>query len=85
MKEYFTAFSRDQEKKIYVQDTLEHNFDKEKLENLIRKKVMHIYICGSVSMGNAIKKKLKEILGDENYERMINNRQLYSETWENKK
>ena len=85
LKEYFTAFSRDQEKKIYVQDTLEHNFDKEKLENLIRKKVMHIYICGSVSMGNAIKKKLKEILGDENYERMINNRQLYSETWENKK
>ena len=85
LKEYFTAFSRDQEKKIYVQDTLEHNFDKEKLENLIRKKVMHIYICGSVSMGNAVKKKLKEILGDENYERMINNRQLYSETWENKK
>ena len=46
---------------------------------------MHIYICGSVSMGNAIKQKLKELLGDENYEKMMNNNQFYSETWENKK
>ena len=84
LKEYYTAFSRDQEKKIYVQDILENNFNKEKLEDL-RKRVIHIYICGSVSMGNAIKKKLKEILGDENYEKLINNKQLYSETWENKK
>ena len=84
LKEYYTAFSRDQEKKIYVQDILEINFNKEKLEDL-RKRVIHIYICGSVSMGNAVKKKLKEILGDENYEKLINNKQLYSETWENKK
>ena len=85
LKESFTAFSRDQEKNIYVQDVLGMNFDKEKIENLIKKKVMHIYICGSVSMGNAVKQKLKELLGDENYEKMINNNQLYSETWENKK
>ena len=85
LTEYFTAFSRDQEKKIYVQDVLANNFDKEKMENLIRKKVMHIYICGSVSMGNAVKNKLSELLGNENYEKMVDNGQLMLETWENKK
>ena len=83
LKEYFTAFSRDQDKKFYVQDALEKNFDKEKIENLIIKRMMHIYVCGSVRMGNSVKEKLKELLGDENYERMIKNKQLYLETWEN--
>ena len=82
LTEYFTAFSRDQEKKIYVQDVLGNNFDKEKMENLIIKKVMHVYICGSVRMGNAVKNKLKEILGDVNYEKLVNNKHLFSETWE---
>ena len=83
LKEYFTAFSRDQDKKFYVQDALEKNIDKEKIENLIIKRMMHIYVCGSIRMGNSFKEKLKELLGDENYERMIKNKQLYLETWEN--
>ena len=85
LTEYFTAFSRDQEKKIYVQDVLGNYFDKEKIENLIIKKGMYVYICGSISMGNAVNKKLKELLGNDNYEKMMNNKQLMSETWENKK
>ena len=83
LKEYFTAFSRDQDKKFYVQDALMKNFDKEKIENLIIKRIMHVYVCGSVRMGNSVKEKLKELLGDENYEKMIKNKQLYLETWEN--
>ena len=83
LKEYFTAFSRDQDKKFYVQDALMKNFDKEKIENLIIKRIMHVYVCGSVRMGNSVKEKLKELLGDENYERMVKNKQLYLETWEN--
>ena len=83
LKEYFTAFSRDQDKKFYVQDALGKNFDKEKIENLIIKRVMHVYVCGSVRMGNSVKEKFKELLGDENYEKMIKNKQLYLETWEN--
>ena len=83
LKEYFTAFSRDQDKKYYVQDALGKNFDKEKIENLIIKRVMHVYVCGSVRMGNSVKEKFKELLGDENYEKMIKNKQLYLETWEN--
>ena len=85
LTEYYTAFSRDQDKKIYVQDVLNNNFDKEKMENLVMKKGMLIYICGSVSMGNAVNNKLKEILGNDNYEKMVQNGQLMSETWENKK
>ena len=47
--------------------------------------LMLIYICGSVSMGNAVNNKLKEILGNDNFEKMVQNGQLMSETWENKK
>jgi len=85
LTDYYTAFSRDQEKKVYVQDILGINFNKEKMENLIINKGMHVYICGSTSMGNAVNNKLKEIIGNDNYEKMIKNGQLMSETWENKK
>ena len=85
LTDYYTAFSRDQEKKVYVQDILGINFNKEKMENLIINKGMQVYICGSTSMGNAVNNKLKEIIGNDNYEKMIKNGQLMSETWENKK
>ena len=85
LTDYYTAFSRDQEKKVYVQDILGINFIKEKMENLIINKGMNVYICGSTSMGNAVNNKLKEIIGNDNYEKMIKNGQLMSETWENKK
>ena len=84
LTEYYTAFSRDQEKKIYVQDVLEKEFSKEKMEELVINKGMNIYICGSLSMGNAVIKKIGEILGEENKEKMIKNNQLMSEMWENK-
>ena len=84
LTEYYTAFSRDQEKKIYVQDLLEKEFSKEKMEELVINKGMNIYICGSLSMGNAVIKKIGEILGEKNKEKMIKNNQLMSEMWENK-
>ena len=84
LTEYYTAFSRDQEKKIYVQNIFEKEFNKEKLEKLVNEKGMKIYICGSVSMGNAVIKKLGEILGEENKEKMTKNNQIMSEMWENK-
>ena len=84
LTKYYTAFSRDQNNKIYVQDVLEKEFSKEKLENLVFNKGMKIYICGSLSMGNAVIKKFGEILGEENKEKMIENSQVMSEMWENK-
>ena len=35
-------------------------------------------------MGNAVVKKLAEILGDDNKEKMVKNNQLMTEMWENK-
>ena len=84
LTDYYTAFSRDQEKKVYVQDVFVREFNKEKLEVLVNKKGMKIYVCGSVSMGNAVMKKIGEILGEENKEKMIKNNQIMSEMWENK-
>ena len=84
IKEYYTAFSRDQDKKIYVQDILEINFNKEKMEQLMNKGLT-VFICGSSSMGNEVNKKLKVIMGNELYDKMVNNKRLISETWENKK
>ena len=84
LTEYYTAFSRDQEKKIYVQNVFEKEFNKEKFEDLVNNKGMKIYICGSVSMGNAVIKKIGEIIGEENKEKLIKNNQLMSEMWENK-
>ena len=84
LTDYYTAFSRDQEKKIYVQDVFVREFNKEKLEVLVNKKGMKIYVCGSVSMGNAVMKKIGEILGEETKEKMIKNNQIMSEMLENK-
>ena len=84
LTDYYTAFSRDQEKKVYVQDILGINFNKEKMENLMNKGLT-VFICGSSSMGNEVNKKLKTIMGNELYDKLINNKQLISETWENKK
>ena len=84
LKEYYTAFSRDQKEKVYAQDILEKVFNKEKkLEELIFDKGMKIYICGSSSMGNAVIKKIGDIIGEENKEKLIKNNQIMSETWEN--
>ena len=83
LTEYYTAFSRDQKNKIYVQDVLQKEFNKEKLNDLIFNKGMKVYICGSLSMGNAVIKKFGEILGEENKEKILKNNQITSEMWEN--
>ena len=84
LTEYYTAFSRDQENKIYVQNIFEKEFGKEKLEKLVFEKGMKIYICGSNSMGKAVIQKLREIVGQEGEEKIMINRQLMCEMWENK-
>ena len=77
----YTAFSRDQKEKVYVQDVFEKNFEKNKILDLLFNKNMIIYCCGSLSMGNSINKKIEEIIGKENYEKIIKNGQYISEFW----
>ncbi|CAK56687.1 unnamed protein product (macronuclear) [Paramecium tetraurelia] len=57
---FYTAFSRDQEQKCYVQDLLKRN--SEELYNQILNDKVVIYICGSTSMGNSVQNLIKEIL-----------------------
>jgi sulfite reductase alpha subunit-like flavoprotein len=40
----FTAFSREQEKKVYVQHRIAENW--ERVANLLRKERAHVYVCG---------------------------------------
>ncbi|KAK8813361.1 hypothetical protein WA158_002953 [Blastocystis sp. Blastoise] len=54
------AFSRDQEKKIYVNDKImEHE---EKVYDLMMNKHAILYLCGSKSMGNTVMNALKSII-----------------------
>ena len=46
LTEYYTAFSRDQEKKIYVQDVLGEKFSKEKLEDFLNSDNYYIFCKG---------------------------------------
>ena len=77
----YTAFSRDQKEKIYVQDVFEKNFEKNKILDLLFNKNMIIYCCGNLSMGNSINKKIEEIIGKENYDKIIKNEQYIFEFW----
>ena len=83
LTEYYTTFSKDQNEKVYLQDVLEKQFSKEKIKELIFDKGMKIYICGSSSIGNDIIKKLGDMIGEENKEKLIKNNQIMLEMWEN--
>ncbi|CAD8086385.1 unnamed protein product [Paramecium sonneborni] len=58
--QFYTAFSRDQEKKVYVQDLLNKN--SQWIYNKIKEDSIVIYICGSTNMGNSVQNLIKEIL-----------------------
>ena len=82
LKELYTAFSRDQKEKIYVQDILEKNFSKDKLLNMINNGLI-VYICGSSSMGKSVKEKLEFIIGKEEYDKLFKGNKLLVEVWQN--
>ncbi|RLN02193.1 hypothetical protein BBJ28_00001262 [Nothophytophthora sp. Chile5] len=54
------AFSREQEKKVYVQHLLAKNG--EATWELIRDHDAHIYVCGATTMGNDVNKVLHEVI-----------------------
>ena len=56
----FLAFSRDQVKKVYVQDLVRNN--KEKLYKYIKEQGAVVHICGSLAMGEGIKQALLDVL-----------------------
>ena len=80
------AFSRDQTKKIYVQDLMRNN--SKELYNLIKEKKAIINVCGTLKMGEGIRNALIEILSiSEKYpekciEEMEKNGQYIAELWD---
>eukprot|EP00483_Globobulimina_turgida_P004261 UN04270 len=53
------AFSREQEKKVYVQHLVEES--REELWQLINDKKAKIYVCGGVAMGKAVRETFTKI------------------------
>ena len=82
LKYLFTAFSRDQKEKIYVQNILEKNFSKSKLIDLINQGLI-IYICGSSSMGKLVEEKLEYIIGKDEYDKLFMGGRILVELWQN--
>ena len=82
LKYLFTAFSRDQKEKIYVQNILEKNFSKSKLMDLINQGLI-IYICGSSSMGKLVEEKLEYIIGKDEYDKLFMGGRILVELWQN--
>ncbi|CAH0475040.1 unnamed protein product [Peronospora belbahrii] len=60
LTELHLAFSREQEKKVYVQHLLVQNG--QATWELVRDDDAHIYVCGATSMGNDVNKVLHDII-----------------------
>jgi sulfite reductase alpha subunit-like flavoprotein len=60
LTELHTAFSRDQETKVYVQHLLKQQG--EETWKLLDEGKAHIYVCGAVKMGHDVCEVLREII-----------------------
>jgi sulfite reductase alpha subunit-like flavoprotein len=79
IKKLFTAFSRDNQQKYYVQDVILES--KSELEHLLLHKESIIYICGGVSMGAEVTATLEKILCKEVVKRLESENRLIKELW----
>jgi len=77
IKGLYLAFSRDQEKKYYIQKILEQNADV--LRNLISEGI--IYVCGGVSMGHEVNLELEKIFSKEGMKKKENEKHYIKEFW----
>lgn len=77
----FTAFSRDQDHKVYVQHLIQDHA--KLLEDIIMKNNASIFISGSSkNMPKAVKEAFIEVVNNEQYiEQMILNKRYQEETW----
>lgn len=56
-----TAFSREHEKKVYVQDIMRQKDVSDEIWNLIDKKGAYFYLCGATNMGRTVKEVVTKI------------------------
>jgi len=79
LKYIYTAFSRDNEKKHYVQNILSES--KTELENFLLHEESIIYICGGVSMGAEVVATLEKIFTKDFVKKLENENRLIKELW----
>lgn len=77
IEKLYTAFSRDQEQKNYIQNAFVQNYDEIKalLDDC------YIFVCGGVSMGNSLNKELENKLGKEFMHKMEKDGKYIKEFW----
>jgi len=75
----YLAFSRDQEKKVYVQNIIQQN--SESLKEIMRQG--NIYVCGGVSMGFEVNLELEKIFTKEELKEKENENAYIKEFWGN--
>jgi len=61
LTQFKVAFSREQDKKVYVQNLIEEN--QEELWRLIDEEKAKVFVCGGVSMGGSVRDTFKRIFG----------------------
>lgn len=76
-----TAFSRatDGSPKTYVQDVLRKQSDL--LVDVMTKRNGYFYICGNNKMGLDVQNLIKELVGDDYYQQIKDEKRLRLETW----
>jgi NADPH-ferrihemoprotein reductase len=80
LTELITAFSREQEKKVYVQDRLEEHGAK--IADLLLKEAAYLYVCGSTAMGGAVHEVLAGALGSKDQvDRLQKEGRIVEELW----
>jgi len=79
LKELITAFSREQEQKVYVQHRLGERA--EEVAQLVAEGAF-IYVCGAVSMGRAVREQLAAALGSNDcVNRLVTEGRFVEELW----
>jgi NADPH-ferrihemoprotein reductase len=80
LSELITAFSREQERKVYVQDKLRERGAE--VAELLLKQGAHLYVCGSTSMGKSIQEELIKALGSQDHlDRLKKEGRIVEELW----
>lgn len=79
LKKMHTAFSRDNDKKYYVQHLI-HEIKDEIHEHIVQKNG-HIYICGGISMGGEVVSTLENLFTKEFIKRIESENRLIKELW----
>eukprot|EP00747_Dinoflagellata_sp_TGD_P184388 gnl/TRDRNA2_/TRDRNA2_39970_c0_seq1.p1 gnl/TRDRNA2_/TRDRNA2_39970_c0~~gnl/TRDRNA2_/TRDRNA2_39970_c0_seq1.p1 ORF type:complete len:687 (-),score=148.90 gnl/TRDRNA2_/TRDRNA2_39970_c0_seq1:84-2144(-) len=80
LKELVTAFSREQSQKVYVQHRLKERGAE--VAKMVREDGAYIYVCGAVSMGQAVREELAAVLGSSDHvQRLLNEGRIVEELW----